>query len=227
MSEKVQSLFSFSDIKLYKRYAIMHPLNNIWRFLMRNKVFVLVLGGIMTMAFFTGCDVGNGNVISQERTAEGFSGITLDGLGNVNVHPGKNYKVVVTTDSNIQDRVLTTVNGNTLRITQRSGSFNAKELTIDVYLPELTSISLNGAGTVTVNSGNASALTFSISGTGNINAENFSVQNVNITHSGIGNARIWATDSLTGTISGVGNIRYKGNPTINVNRTGVGNITPL
>ena len=194
---------------------------------MRNKVFVLVFGVIMTVAFFTGCDVGNGNVTSQERTVEGFNGITLDGLGNVNVHPGKDYKVVVTTDSNLHDRVLTTVNDNTLCITQRSGSFNAKELKIDVYLPEPTSISLNGSGTVTVNSGSASELTLSLSGIGNINAQNFQVQDVHITLPGAGNARIWVTNSLTGTISGVGNIRYKGNPTINVNRTGAGNITPL
>jgi len=194
---------------------------------MRNKLFSLVLGVIMTMTFFTGCEMGNGIVTSQERTAEGFSGITLDGLGNVNVHPGKKHKVVVTTDSNLQDRVLITVYGNNLRITQHSGLFNANELTIDVYLPELTSIFLNGAGNFTINSGNASELTFSLSGTGNINAEDFSVQTVNITHSGVGNAKIWATNSLKGTFSGVGNIRYRGNPTINVNTTGVGNITPL
>jgi len=194
---------------------------------MKSNVLVLVFGASMIFWAFTACDMGNGNIIRQERAVEGFNGITLDGVGNVNVHSGENNKVVVTTDSNLQDRVLTTVNGNTLRITQRSGSFNAKELTIDVYLTELTSISLNGAGNFTVNNGNASTLTFAISGTGNINAQNFQVQNIVITHSGVGDARIWATDSLTGTLSGVGNIRYKGNPTINVTRTGVGNVRQL
>ena len=194
---------------------------------MKSNVLVSVFWAIVIFLAFTGCDIGNGNIISQERAAGGFNSITLDGVGNVNVHPGENNKVIVTTDSNLQDKVLVTVNGNTLRITQRPNLFNAKELTIDVYLPELKSISLNGAGNFTVNSGNVTELTFSISGTGNINAQNFQVQNVNITHSGVGNAKIWATDSLNGTLSGVGNIRYKGNPTINVNRTGVGNITPL
>jgi hypothetical protein len=197
---------------------------------MKSNVPVLIFGAIVVFWGFTGCDIDNGNVISQERTIEGFKGIKLDGVGNVNVHTGKNYKVVVTTDSDLQDRVLITVNGNILGITQRSGSgsFNAKELTIDVYLPELTSVSLNGAGNFTVNSGNASELTFSLSGAGNIDAQNFQVQNIDITHSGAGNAKIWATNSLNATLSGVGNIRYKGNPPIiNVNRTGVGNITQL
>jgi len=194
---------------------------------MKSNVLISVLGIIMIFWAFTACTMGNGNIISQERAVGIFNGITLDGVGIVIIHPGENSKVVVTTDSNLQDKVLTSVNGNTLRITQRSNSFSAKELTIDVYLPELKSISLNGAGNFTVNSGNASELTFSLSGTGNINAQNFQVQNVNITHSGVGNARIWVTNSLKGTLSGVGNIRYKGNPAINVNRTGVGNITPL
>jgi hypothetical protein len=194
---------------------------------MKSNVLVLIFGTIVIFWGFTGCDIGNGNIISQERTVEGFNGIKLNGVGNINVHTGENYNVVVTTDSNLQDRVVTTVNGNILRITQRSGSFNTKELTIDVYLPELTSVSLNGAGNFTVSSGNASELTFSLSGTGNIDAQNFQVQNINITHSGVGNVKIWATNSLNGTLSGVGNIRYRGNPIINVKRTGVGSITPL
>jgi hypothetical protein len=171
---------------------------------MKSNVLVLIFLG------FTGCYIDNGNAISQERTVEGFNGIKLDGVGNVNVQTGENYKVVVTTDSNLHDRVLTTVNGNILCITQRSGSFNAKELTIDVYLPKLTSISLNGSGNFTVDSGNTSELTFSLSGTGNIDAQNFQVQDINITHSGVGNAKIWAINSLNGTLSGVGNIRYRG-----------------
>jgi hypothetical protein len=194
---------------------------------MKSNILASVFGAVMIFGAFTGCDMGNGNIVSEERAVGGFNGITLDGVGNVNVYSGENNKVVVTTDSNLQNKVLTTVKGNILRITQRSGSFNANKLTIDVYLPELTGISLNGSGSFTVNNGNASALTLSISGTGNINAEDFRVQNVNITHSGVGNARIWATDSLNGTLSGVGNIRYRGNPTINIKRTGVGNITPM
>ncbi|MDR2602217.1 MAG: DUF2807 domain-containing protein [Spirochaetaceae bacterium] len=194
---------------------------------MKNNAFVLIFVAIVVFWGFTGCNIGDGNIISQERTVEGFNGVKLDGVGDVNVHTGENYKVVVTTDSNLQDRVLAAVNGNILCIDQKSGQFNAKELTIDVYLPKLSSISLNGTGNFTINSGNASELTFSLSGTGNIDAQNFQVQNINITHSGVGNAKIWATNSLNGTLSGVGDIRYKGNPIINVNKTGVGNITPL
>jgi hypothetical protein len=156
-----------------------------------------------------------------------FYNISLVGVGNVNVHQTENFKVIVTTDSNLQDKVVITVNGNTLCITERCGSYIPTELTIDVYMPELKSISMNGAGNIKIYSGNSSALDISISGAGKIDAQNFEVQNATIKHSGVGNAKIWATNYLNGTLSGVGNNYYKGNPTINLNRTGVGNIKRL
>jgi hypothetical protein len=135
--------------------------------------------------------------------------------------------VVVTTDSNLQDRVTTKVNGTTLHISQKSGSFNATKITIDVYMPELNSISLNGAGTFKINSGNTVDLDYTLSGTGNIDAQKFQAENITISHSGVGNAKIWATNTLTGTLSGVGNISYKGSPKLNMKRTGLGTIKPL
>jgi len=202
---------------------------------MKNNVFAAAFLAAMAVGFFTGCKMGNGNVtsqertnlISQEKTAEGFNDIELDGVGNVNVYPGENYRVIVTTDSNLQDRVVTTVNGSTLQITQKSGPFKSTELTIDVYLPELKSITLDGAGEFKINDGEAFELDLSLSGTGSIDAQYFKAQNITITHSGVGTSKIWATDTLNGNLSGVGKILYKGNPTIHVNKTGVGTIEPL
>ena len=194
---------------------------------MKSKASLLIFGAIMIVGFFTGCDMFNGSVTSQERPLEGFNGITLSGAGDVNVHPGNNFKVIVTTNDNIQDKVVTSVNDNTLRITERSGLFNASELTIDVYMPELKRISLSGAGNIKIHTGYTSDFEFSLSGAGNIDARNFRVQNATIRHSGVGNARIWATNALNGSHSGVGNILYKGSPAINVKRSGVGNIKPL
>jgi hypothetical protein len=188
---------------------------------------VLAFLGFMLMVVFLGCDMGNGNIISQERTVEGFNGVKLEGVANINVYPGENYRVIVKTDSNLMDRVLTTVSGNILHISQKSGPFNATELTIDVYMPEIKSIILSGTGNLKVFNGNSSELSISKSGTGNIDAQDFQVQDVTINQSGTGNSKIWATNNLNGSLSGTGNILYKGSPTINVNKTGVGNIRPL
>jgi len=188
---------------------------------------VLAFFGFILMVFFLGCTVGNRDVISQERNVEGFNGIKFEGVGNVNVYPGENYLVIVKTDSNLMDRVLTTVSGNILQITHKSGQFNASELTINVYMPEIKSIALNSAGNIKVFNGNSSELNISLSGAGNIEAQDLQVQNVTVNNSGAGNVKIWAINTLNGTLSGAGNILYKGSPTVNINKTGTGNINSL
>jgi len=189
---------------------------------------VLAFLGFILMVVFLGCDMmGNGDIKSEERTIEGFYGVKLEGVANINVYPEENYRVIVKTDSNLMDRVLTTVSGNILHISQKSGPFNATELTINVYMPEIKSIILSGTGNIKVFTGNSSDLSISKSGTGNIDAQNFQVQNVTINQSGTGNTKIWATNNLNGTLSGTGNISYKGNPDINVIISGTGNIIQL
>jgi len=197
---------------------------------MKNIVFVLgflAVIAVLAVGLLTGCQMGNHNVTSQERTVEDFNGITLTGVGDVYVHPGESKRVIVTTDSNLQGRVVTTVSGNTLRISQRSGSFTSTELTIDVYLPELSEITLTGVGDFKIYAGEADNLDISLSGTGDIDAQSFQVQNIYITQSGVGTSKVWAVDTLRGSLSGVGSILYKGSPTVNINRTGVGSIRPL
>jgi len=188
---------------------------------------VLAFLGFMLMVVFLGCEMGNGDVISQERTLEGFSGVKLGGVENVNIYPGESYRVVVKTDSNLMDKVLTTVSGNILQISQKSGPFNPTELTVDVYMPELKRIALSGTGNIKVSSGSSPELNISLSGTGNIDAQNFQVQNVTINQSGTGNSKIWAVNTLNVTLSGTGNIFYKGDPEIIKTITGTGNIKPL
>ena len=194
------------------------------------------------MLFLTSCvfDIsgikGDGNVVSQERTASGFYGISIDGVANVNVRHGEDYRVVVTTDNNLQEFVFVEVKNGVLHIntktktkTKTNTNTNLKptKFIVDVHLPELQSITLNGVGNVKLSEGNASDLKISLSGAGNIDAQNYQVENIFITQSGVGNSKIWATNSLSGALSGVGNISYKGNPTVNIKVSGVGKVNRL
>jgi len=172
---------------------------------------------------------GNGYVVSQERTANGFYGVVLDGVGNVNIHIQENYRVIVTTDANIQDFITTKVYGKKLHIDGKThSSFNPTMLTIDVYVPDLRYIDLNGVGNIKVINGKTNHLELNLSGVGNIEAQDCEAEYVVVALSGTGDIKTWVTKSLTGKLSGIGNILYKGNPSINnVNRTGIGNIKRL
>ena len=192
---------------------------------MKRIVFVLFTG----MLFLISCNGirGDGNIVSQERTASGFNGITINGVTNVNVLPGEDYKVIVTTDANLQDFVLMEMKNNVLQIINTKENLKPTKLIVDVHLPQLQSININGVGHVKLSDGNASDLEVSLSGVGSFDAQNYQVKNVTVQNSGVGEALIWATDSLSGTLSGVGKFLYKGNPRVNLNVNGVGKLDKL
>jgi len=168
---------------------------------------------------------GDGNVVSEERAASGFDGISIDGVANVNVHHGEDYSVVVTTDDNLQEFVLVEVRNGVVHISNEPHTnLRPTKLIVDVYLPELESINVRGVGNVKKSDGSASDLKISLSGVGNVDALKYQVENVVITQSGVGNSKIWATNSLSGSLSGVGNISYKGNPAVDVRVSGVGKV---
>ncbi|MDR0321077.1 MAG: DUF2807 domain-containing protein [Treponema sp.] len=198
---------------------------------MKTKKLLFVFLVVVFLGFLNGCptEIGNGNVVSQERQASDFSGVTIEGVGNVNIYYAENYKVVVTTDSNIQDIITTKVNGNNLYIDEKNKkNFNPTKLIIDIYMPELRNINLNGVGDIKIISGKYFDFRMDLSGVGNIDAQNYEAENVVVTLSGTGDIKTWVTKSLTGKISGVGNVLYRGNPSINsVNRSGIGNVKRL
>ena len=200
---------------------------------MNNKGILTAILAILTMIFLSGCYfggliIGNGIITKDERQIKGFDSIVLDGAASINVYTAEDFKVFVTTDSNILDIILTTVRDNTLFISERNNSsLNTSNLRIDIYLPELQSIELNGAGNIDVYHGEASYLKLKLSGAGNIDAKNYKVEKMDISLSGLGNAKVWVTGVLSGSLSGLGSIRYKGEPIKNVDVSGLGQIKPL
>ena len=190
----------------------------------------VVFGLFTSMLFLMSCNGigGSGNIVHHERTASGFNGLTINGVANVNVQSGEDYKVEVTTDDNLQDYVLVEVKNNILYIdTKPNINLRPTKLIVDVHLPELQRVNLSGVGNVTLSEGNATDLAITLSGVGNIDAQNYQVQNVTVEQSGVGDAKIWVTNSMNGTLSGVGDILYKGNPTVNIKVSGVGKVTKL
>ena len=197
------------------------------------KTISALICGIVSasMLFLTSCTggiQGNGNIVSQERVASDFHGITLSGVASINVHPCEDYKVEVTTDDNLQDFISVEAKNGILYIASKDNkNLRPTKLIVDVHLPELQSIKLSGVGNVKVSNGNTSNLEISLSGVGNLDAQNYEVENVTIKQSGVGNSTVWATTSLNGSLSGVGSVRYKGNPTENIKVSGVGKVNKL
>ena len=211
---------------------------------MKNNKILVILWCVISVSFIMGCSLedyntfngtltGNGNVISQERNITDFNGIVSDAAGNVNIYPAENFRVVVTTDSNLQDVVNLWITGNTLYINNvfpaGYSRFRASSaMRIDVYLPELENIDLSGVGNIRINNHVISDIAINLSGAGNIDVQNIEAANIAINLSGVGNIDVHNIQAanVTAGLSGSGSIRINnGNVSgINMNLNGVGNI---
>jgi hypothetical protein len=149
-------------------------------------------------------------------------------------------------DSNLLDRVTTSVRSSSLIIDTTPGNLNAKApMFVTVSLPSLDSISLQGAGNITVVGINSRSLTVALPGTGVIHATGatthlavtiggtgtallggLTARDASAAVSGDGSVTLTATRSLRASISGSGTILYGGHPTrVSKTVTGSGTIT--
>jgi len=188
---------------------------------------------------------GNGDIVPSERIVPAFEKINIRGSTHVRFHISQEHRVVVTTDSNIIEFVTTTVRNNTLNIGIESGNYSFTKLTVDVYSPVLTGVSISGSGrfssndTITVpvfetnvsGSGTITAIveseTFSsrVSGSGRmIVSGNSNDSNIVISGSGRFNGNEFINNNADVNISGSGTVNIFVTNNLNARVSGSGRI---
>ncbi len=116
-----------------------------------NFLMSFLIGSLLLMthgvnAQFVTSARGNGKVVSVERTVGDFTAISINSSADVKLTQGKQTKVVVKTDENIQQNVTTEVSGDVLTIDTK-GRFSAvKELVVFVTVKNLELVRINGSG---------------------------------------------------------------------------------
>lgn len=88
---------------------------------------------------------GNGKVTKQGRKISSFSELEVSGTGNVILSQGDKDTVIIETDENLQEYILTEVKNSELKIYQKKGVNNAKALNIYVTFKSIKDIDLSGA----------------------------------------------------------------------------------
>jgi hypothetical protein len=127
----------------------------------------------------SGCGMfidGSGEVVSEDRDVSGFAGVVLDGIGNVQIEQNDSFSVIVETDDNLQDYILTTVSGGDLHLDVRDGvCIHPTRLTYLVTLPDLQRAGIDGSGDITCKGAfTVDGLALVIDGSGDIEAEDVS-----------------------------------------------------
>jgi hypothetical protein len=113
------------------------------------RVQVMVLTAFMLTAGTSGIYAqklkGDGNVVSQNREVSGFTQLEVSGIISMKLKQGNEEGVKVTTDSNLQEHVITRVSGNTLKVSTKEDIKDVTELEVVVTASDLKRIGISGA----------------------------------------------------------------------------------
>lgn len=121
-----------------------------------NKIFkVTAIFAVLILLGLCMCNLnaqfglkGSGNVIENERALESYTGIETSGGIDVCIYQGDVQKVVVVADDNLQDIIITKVEGETLKIYPEKWIRHASNIKVKVTIKDLKSVSGSGGSDV-------------------------------------------------------------------------------
>jgi hypothetical protein len=186
---------------------------------------------------------GSGTEKTETRAVSGFTGVTLKGIGTLNIRQTGTESLTITTDDNLLPLLTSTVSNGVLELGAKDRTIPrpTNGVTWNVTVKNLSSVTLTGAGTVNVQdvnttslasrisgagtmnlSGKTNSQSISVSGAGNYSGRNLSSTNATVSISGAGNAAVNVSGTLDATVSGAGAVTYYGTPAVTQHISGTG-----
>jgi len=216
--------------------------------------WLFLIGAAAVMS--SGCKVfhariqGSGNVTTRSvavgKEIKPFTQIETNGAYELIVNQGPQSDLKITGDDNIVTAVKLTNEGDKLIIGMEDDYTSNNKLKIEVTMPTVAGIAINGSGSAKVAKvqgndlqlaingsgdmdveGSVKSLDISISGSAEIDASNLQAADVQTSISGSGSIQTSAEKTLSASISGSGEIRYKGQPKVSKSIAGSGEVGPL
>lgn len=219
---------------------------------MKKIIFFLMIA--FTGLYSTSCSKvdGKGDVVAQERSVSGFTGISLSIDATVNFSAGTSDICTVYAQDNLQSIIETNIENGVLVIklqhNKKLGSHQPITINITAtnissleisssgtisgltpWTPQNCNLNISGSGSINLPYVNTSSLTANISGSGDIVVTGGTAVNEQLTISGSGNINVQGVvaDNVTANISGSGDISLFAALTLNATISGSGNIRYL
>jgi len=151
---------------------------------------------------------GNGDVVTTTRDVSGFSGVQISSGIDVWLSEGNSFEVTVEADENLQDVILTELDGDILVVkTDHVNIRSAKSKKVHVTIPKLSELKISSAGDcVGQTSFSCDDLRISISSAGDLTLE-VEAREIDINISSSGEARIsGSADVLNVSLSSAGDL---------------------
>jgi len=134
---------------------------------------------LTSMFFLIGCVSihsntvsSSGEIIKKTYSQKGFSKIILSNAISLKLSQGNRYSIEVKLDKNYADYLNIEVKDNTLyAYLERGNTYNNADIKIDMMVPEIENIELNGASDVYMDEFNLSEIKIKLSGASNFDGE--------------------------------------------------------
>jgi len=214
------------------------------------NIMIKSIAVLFAAIFFTACTKdsirGSGSTLTETRSVAPFTGVQLEGSGDVTVVQGAQQKVEVRGYENLLPIYETYVRNGTLVLRfQDDYNIRNNNISVNIVVPTLAGTGINGSGNFTIRNFNGTSLTTEINGSGDVYTENNTYDNAVLKVNGSGHIRgqqihageadaqingsgtidIFCTQKLKATIHGSGEINYWGNPEgVSVDVSGSGSV---
>jgi len=93
---------------------------------------------------------GEGSSVEKEFDLDSFEGVALQGSFDVNIEQGAAQKVVAVGHENIIEKLVLKVEDDVLHISLEPGSYFNFDLEVNITVPSLKSIALDGSGDILI-----------------------------------------------------------------------------
>jgi len=174
--------------------------------------------GVLALAVAGACGPGgSGTVVEEARTVGAFNRLEVSAgiVVELTIDSAGTVSVVSVYDDNLQERIVTEVDGDTL-VVGADGSFTTSGASraVEVTVPALVGLSASGGGRV-VATGALDHLILDVDGGAEVDLSGLVVQTMDIHVTGGGRATIDVREAVHGNVSGGGRLTVHGDPPSN------------
>ncbi|MBC7899933.1 MAG: DUF2807 domain-containing protein [Saprospiraceae bacterium] len=174
---------------------------------------------------------GSGNIVTQKRDLNDFTGIDVGGVFEVEVVSQKDFSVEIDADDNLLPLIKTEVRNGVLRISTDEEIKSKNTIRVRISAPDVDSIGTSGVAKVSLTdvknsdlkidasgaskvtvAGETANLSVEISGASHLNAEGLRAENAGVDASGASHVNVNVLEQLKAGASGASKINYTGSP---------------
>ncbi len=188
---------------------------------------------------------GSGNVASERRDVNGFTGVDAGGIFTVEVTAGREYSVEVEADDNLLQHIRTRVSDGVLHISTTERVSTSNPMVVRISAPRIEELDASGVAKISLTgveggqlsldssgaskvkvAGSADRLLVDVSGASNIDASDLRVRSASVDASGAAKVSLNVAEELRADASGASRIVYSGQPAnITKNTSGAGKVS--